>query len=438
MNATVTLNPDVDFQNSSETWVPVFLRTTPNATMITWGIIDDLRNDVVPRTETQLTQHMERRLAEWVGMVQEPRVWDSQRANRTMTKPQVEALQPDTERMVLEKAASGVVFDSAGITDCEQFFLLDGRRPVDLPDTWGEARQAFGIICEDGGSSLETCRTQEAEFFKAFGHGNEEFVASPDFCMRLLAHASTIYSAAALKPRRLKASGGGGGFRSTSSGSAGASGYTGTRSYQTSAATSYGYTSGSMGSTFPRGYTSTSYGYSGRFGRAAIVGGAGLWFFGGARYGSYNSGAYGRTGGCDDEKKKCQVPDSDIDGLYRDDFMEFGIVPNQEKWPLVLTVSSISGYEYELCPPPGWNGETPFDPNASLLFGFAKAEAMEWVEDDNIGVIVGPIVVCLLCCCCVCVCCWMLRKKRAKSKDSGREHQEGGCEDSTRTYGQRQ
>merc|ERR1712129_572656 len=32
--------------------------------------------------------------------------------------------------------------------DCEEFFLLDGRSPVELPSTWEEARESFVDICE--------------------------------------------------------------------------------------------------------------------------------------------------------------------------------------------------------------------------------------------------------------------------------------------------
>lgn len=70
---------------------------------------------------------------------------------------------------------------------CEEFFLLDGRPPVELPDTWGEARAAFREMCgQDGYSSSVCTRLDELLFDSAWKDSDAPLDASPELCESLL------------------------------------------------------------------------------------------------------------------------------------------------------------------------------------------------------------------------------------------------------------
>lgn len=48
---------------------------------------------------------------------------------------------------------------------CDDFFLLDGRSPAELPETWVEAQEAFVEICESESNGLTDCSRARAEVF---------------------------------------------------------------------------------------------------------------------------------------------------------------------------------------------------------------------------------------------------------------------------------
>uniref|UniRef100_A0A7S2K4J8 Uncharacterized protein n=1 Tax=Zooxanthella nutricula TaxID=1333877 RepID=A0A7S2K4J8_9DINO len=75
---------------------------------------------------------------------------------------------------------------------CEGFYLLDGRNPVDLPDTWNEARLAFGDICnqEETDPSSGKCAASEERIFAGYPTGEGAFEADDKLCKRLMEHAN--------------------------------------------------------------------------------------------------------------------------------------------------------------------------------------------------------------------------------------------------------
>mmetsp|Transcript_24047 Transcript_24047/g.71558 ORF Transcript_24047/g.71558 Transcript_24047/m.71558 type:complete len:616 (-) Transcript_24047:12-1859(-) len=80
---------------------------------------------------------------------------------------------------------------------CEEFFLSDGRAPVELPDTWAEARSAFRDVCHSEGLSATRCREAEEDAFE--GYPRDESLMITDgsahgagLCGRLLRSVSTM------------------------------------------------------------------------------------------------------------------------------------------------------------------------------------------------------------------------------------------------------
>merc|ERR1719468_738152 len=53
------------------------------------------------------------------------------------------------------------------MNDCQSFFLLDGRDDIDLPDTWGAARDNFASVCEHFGVPDGMCAKASTEVFQA-------------------------------------------------------------------------------------------------------------------------------------------------------------------------------------------------------------------------------------------------------------------------------
>jgi len=74
--------------------------------------------------------------------------------------------------------------------NCEEFFLLDGRSPVELPDTWQEARHAFNHMCQQEGLEVDPCQ-QATEFaFQGQSRSDTIMMGTPKFCSRLLVAAA--------------------------------------------------------------------------------------------------------------------------------------------------------------------------------------------------------------------------------------------------------
>lgn len=161
---------------------------------------------------------------------------------------------------------------------CEEFFLNDGRDPVDLPDTWAEARYAFRSICEDEGLTIEECSSAEEAAFHSQPRGEEPFVTDTGFCQRLVQQGHDLWGFVLASPgfkqaRRLKAGGGfghsasygGRGGRYSGGYAAGSyaarTGRWASPMYPTLGA--YGFGTVFLAMSFTRGFATTSYGYAG-------------------------------------------------------------------------------------------------------------------------------------------------------------------------------
>jgi len=129
----------------------------------------------------------------------------------------------------------------------------------------------------------------------------------------------------------------------------------------------YGYRKHQLGNNFPRGFATTHYGISGpsayrrhnRMVVASWLGGA--YFF--SRFSSMCGCAFGMA--C----RQCHVSHDDADGsdyaewtleedLNREDITTTGFIPNDYTYPLLLTVTAVSGKDYNqsrMCPPAGWD-----------------------------------------------------------------------------------
>jgi hypothetical protein len=238
---------------------------------------------------------------------------------------------------------------------CEDFWLSDGRSPVEIPATWGEARSEFQEMCSAEGYSKESCVEAESELFE--GHPsdfNTPLLINRQMCTRLLEHLSAVVSSdfdtdsvsentvplsdgSLMFPplRRLKGGG--------ATGSA-------TRS------------SSSLGRSYPGGVSKAGYGYTG-MGlsrgmpmRMAMVGGIGGGFllFGGMAYysGSYNRRRGRDQGTCQDGQEGCEVK-YDVD-MYRDDLLDTTFISSDYEGPFTFIVYSVTGVDYApetVCPP---------------------------------------------------------------------------------------
>lgn len=100
-------------------------------------------------------------------------------------------------------------------SQCEEYFILDGRDPVNLPDTWAEARVAFEEICHSDSESPDDCQAMTAVIFEGRPRGAEVFYTDSALCGLMLkqlnAGTKSDGSFVAPKPRRMKGSGGSGG-----------------------------------------------------------------------------------------------------------------------------------------------------------------------------------------------------------------------------------
>lgn len=151
------------------------------------------------------------------------------------------------------------------------------------------------------------------------------------------------------------------------------------------AAGNYGYGSTTaIQQNFPSGYSSQSYGYTGGMAHkstsktqlimaaagAGVVGGLAAGYLysrwsrdgWGWRYSNCNAYGHSWSGSCSECYRyysRCQrtLPHN----AARDDIMGTGFIPGDFKSPIVLTVFSLTGTEYDksiICPPNDWNAST--------------------------------------------------------------------------------
>ena len=178
---------------------------------------------------------------------------------------------------------------------CDEFFLSDGREPVELPDTWAEARSAFNEVCLAEGLMPGECGRKEKDTFQGLPQDEELMETDEGLCdrlMRSILEAPTVdigrgeqVSLSELKTgdgkpyslaRRLKGGGSSSGGSSGSGGSSASSnGFTGSRTGVREVGYSDAGRSAAFGGTTPM---RTQYGYTGRsaYQRRAVPFAAGL------------------------------------------------------------------------------------------------------------------------------------------------------------------
>mmetsp|Transcript_13168 Transcript_13168/g.37894 ORF Transcript_13168/g.37894 Transcript_13168/m.37894 type:complete len:1411 (-) Transcript_13168:126-4358(-) len=93
--------------------------------------------------------------------------------------------------VVEEPIEEGEEVEDEESSGCEEFFLLDGRSPAELPDTWGDAREATTAMCMDEGFGHEECSQAVEIAFEGFPQGGVPWRASSHeaektLCARLL------------------------------------------------------------------------------------------------------------------------------------------------------------------------------------------------------------------------------------------------------------
>lgn len=323
---------DVPTESSakSQVHVPVFFRTFRDEVKLMWSLVDANGTIIVPATETTLQGHS-RRLAEEEWLF-------------------------------------------------EDFFLADGRSPVELPDSWEEARGAFRSIGEQGGSP--GCEASESRLFSGRPSGREAFEPSGDFCSVLARYHAEFggYSFS----RRLK---GGGGTYWSRTGSVAIGGW---ESTSRTSMSPYGYSRWRADLVYPRGYAKTGYGYTARGAMApwrtrstlAIVAGAGA-----GAYTGYAAWRWSRHVGAG--PGECRRADSDCGWdhsgeLIRDDIMTNGVIPSELRYPLNLSVTYMSSAGFvksEMCLGDSllWNSSSSGD----LFFTLAEVDELEEDERKN-------------------------------------------------------
>lgn len=434
---------------TSDPVVPVFYRSSLKATNIVFSVATKGEAQVaVPETSVDLVA-TGRRLADFVV---EP-------LRRLLLPSAVWSGPADAGAGAAGATAGGV--DSVGSVDlptCQEFFLMDGRQPVDLPETWSEARHAFGAVCEGEGIAPERCTEAGAALFMGQPEGEVPFNIDAAFCKNVAQYAADVWGDVRRLPRRLKGSGY---YGERSSGSLG------TR-YTSSKASSYGYTTSTLGSRYSGGYSSASYGYWGRRPYLPVGGTVGptggvtpvsmiaaptrtgyssFYYYG---YGSYYYGRSGSTGrirkiadqnvNCD-ENSQCVYDLPDNVTMIRDDLMNFGFIPDsicgaacRTTNPMVLRIRYIGGEDWgnvTFCPPVGWTeaNNMSYQPKdvPLLFFTLSQAETSTmWSEATAtviaLSVIFGGV---LPCCCMCCFCFYAFRRSKdqaSKGCDAYTEH----------------
>eukprot|EP00929_Paragymnodinium_shiwhaense_P037633 TRINITY_DN20013_c0_g1_i2.p1 TRINITY_DN20013_c0_g1~~TRINITY_DN20013_c0_g1_i2.p1 ORF type:complete len:576 (-),score=126.91 TRINITY_DN20013_c0_g1_i2:141-1868(-) len=246
---------------------------------------------------------------------------------------------------------------------CEEFWLLDGRPPVEIPVTWGEAKSAFLEMCQAQGFQDARCEDAEAALFRRpYQDPAEDFRPELELCDRLMKYSRAVDGTALDTERRVQdmevplepSEEAEPVRRMQTKGTAGTA-------YYRDAATQARY--------YPAGFATTKYGYSGiGYGASSsyrpyifpVLLGAGA-----VNYATYNSNVdYMRSGG-DPGSPDGMMGESEFgsnyqsyDGsmaqptgtLYRDDIVETAFdknVQNRESYPLKFKVTAVRGTDFE-------------------------------------------------------------------------------------------
>jgi len=348
--------------------------------------------------------------------------------NTTVQLSELEASQAKAPpRRLQEEAAEG--------HGCEEFFLNDGRDPVDLPDTWAEARHAFRGICEDEGVLAEECTDAEAAAFHSQPRGEVPLVADAGFCRRLAQQGHDLWGFVLASPgfaqaRRLKAGGGfghsaGGGRSGRYAGTAGGSyaarnGRWGSPLYPGLGA--YGFGTAFLAMSYSRGFATTSYGYAGHSAHGPrkqndTTVRAGPIPVTVEHEKSIHSRAI--THCLDASNQSCvdgrvaaaaagfvQWQLDPKDEFVRDDLMVYGFQARRDQSPYALTITAVAGTDYattRICAPTGKaaadaaRSASPWrpPPREDLFVTLTEVESLPKEEEDFAGVL-GTVLL-LLC-----------------------------------------
>jgi len=325
--------------------------------------------------------------------------------------------------------------------NCQDFWLSDGRDPVELPDTWSEARSSFRSMCEAEGSLGDGCAAAEEDVFRGYPRSGGALRTDDRLCARLRARAASALdpeTAAFVRargagvlpalgpapPRRAKGA---------SSGSSTSSGGTAVGNYGSSRVDGvYSSSTATLGRSYPGGYSSASYGYSGVGARSpsrmagtyAVV----FWYSPRGYYGSRSyTSCQQASSQCSGGQVKCNSGETcdwvqpNGEQLIRDDLMDTGFLPSEWEQPFTLTITDMSGSAFSpsgSCPPSGWDPatNTPFwtpTPGQDL---YAALSDVEYIEDALPwwGTLIIVLSSVIFCCFCFCL---LRRKKNKQSED---------------------
>jgi len=370
-----------DKAKRSSIYAPAFYRTAASAVAFTYEFSDSAGHVIVPNTSISLQEHHGRMLSA---------IDASEQAGLEV-------------RDGVAKAPASEPTDDEGL--CEDFFLSNGRSPVELPDTWNDAREAFRGICEQEGVAPD-CAADELTLFDGWPGEGHAFQPSPAFCDGLVVYLARWGGDAAVMARRLK--GGAGGHASVGGGRSHGGGWS---SASHTGAFSYGYSAGHMRTIYPGGYALTGYGYSGygafypRYGTSGVVVAAAtmgaLTGYGAARWshrvGSQSS-CHGTSSGCGWDLLG--------EALVRDDVMTHRFKPSEMTYPLTLVIRNVSGAGFDasvMCAFPAGNASNASAPGVDLFFSLVPVAPSD--EGAGIWGVVAftPILIvmgCLGYCCC--------------------------------------
>eukprot|EP00429_Kryptoperidinium_foliaceum_P008036 CAMPEP_0176024604 /NCGR_PEP_ID=MMETSP0120_2-20121206/12025_1 /TAXON_ID=160619 /ORGANISM="Kryptoperidinium foliaceum, Strain CCMP 1326" /LENGTH=579 /DNA_ID=CAMNT_0017357783 /DNA_START=30 /DNA_END=1769 /DNA_ORIENTATION=+ len=388
----VRVDVPTDMAQRSNVYVPVFFRAGGYPMTMSYQLDDSRGQSIVPRSTIALAPQRGRLLS-GIG---------------------IGPITPDGHHRVAKANEST---PDEGL--CEDVFLAYGASPVDLPDMWSDAREAFRGICEQEGAV--DCAADETTLFKGTPEGEDAFKPSSGFCEGLARYAARSSGGAASFARRLK--GGGGSY----TGSGGTKAVGGWESASRSSMGPYGYTSSRMSTTYPGGYAQTSYGYSARgasFPRAGTtavvvaVAAGGLTGYGAMRWSQRvgsQSECSGSTCGWDLRGEE----------LVRDDIMTHGFKPSEMTYPLILSIWDVRIGDFNMskvCSEGEANMSAYHD--MDLFFSIAPVDALEEDEDDwgVLGLLPGLLFLGCLCYCCF----WRPSMKRYKRMKHMRKMREDG------------
>jgi len=182
--------------NADRTKLPnyalAFQRSFLSEMTVTFQLVDANGNEMTPRLTEVLP-----------GPASAPT--DGSGLETTTTAP---SLSPEAAaQRLLREAPAEWLPEAAAEEDfdmCEEFFLLDGRSPVEYPYTWGEAKDAFRDICAQESAQDANCTDVQEQLFGAGSQGDDlGFNASDELCRRIFTHpAFQLQGAGLLAPRR--------------------------------------------------------------------------------------------------------------------------------------------------------------------------------------------------------------------------------------------